>query len=135
MRMMKRIAATFLIAFAMIMAAMPVTKVPCQAKSKKAYWISGYGGEGDDEQKQIKAVYKGYKIRISGYGYKGKSKFKKLKPKTYKVSKKCKVYFGGVYKPISYKKMLKKYGRKGKLILYIDIKIKNGKVVLIDCAA
>ena len=108
--------------------------VPAQAKSKN-YWISGYGGGMDLKRRELKVSYKGNTVRISGYGRKashltGRGKTKKLKARTYKVSSKCKVGAGG-YRT-SYKSFLKEEGRKGRLEGFIDIRIKNNKIVYID---
>ena len=115
-----------------------------QCKSK-SFWIAGLGEINVTNKKEYKkriiVTYNGYRMTIKGYGWKAKtrdklidkeyewSKVVKFKKKTYKISPKCRVNGGGGSPDISYKKFLKKYGRKGRWDFFPEIKIRNGKVV------
>ncbi len=132
---MKNMLFYIIISLLMIFAMSGISAEPVHAKSTSNYRISGYGGGMGLKEKKLKVNYNGNQIKVSGYGRKyqnsgSHAKASKLKSRTYKVSSKCRVGAGGT--TISYKKFLKEEGRKGSLDCFIDLHIKNNKIVYID---
>ena len=131
---MKNMLFYMIITLLMIFAMSGISIEPVHAKSPSNYQISGYGGGMGLKEKKLKVSYNGNQIKVSGYGRKSQNsgshtKVSKLKAKTYKVSSKCRVGAGGT--SVSYKKFLKEEGRKGHLEMFIDLHIKNNKIVYI----
>ena len=131
---MKKTVMTSILSLAFLLVILGFVSIPAQAKSKD-FWVSGYGGGMELKKKQMKAVYNGNVLKISGYGrktspVKGYGKTKKLKARSKKNKKNCKVAVAGY--ETSYKTFLKEEGRKGRLEAFIDIHVKNNKIVYID---
>ena len=131
---MKKITKTLILSMILISAIAAIFSTPTYAKSKD-YTISGYAGGMAFKQKKLKVAYNGNVIKVSGYGKKTgpsikNARTRKLTPKSYKVDSSCKVGSGGYVQ--SYKHFLKEEGRKGRIYYFVDLKIKNNKVVYID---
>ena len=113
------------------------TLIPMPAFAQAVdYRFSGYGGGMGLKEKKMNVTYKGYKIRISGYGKENHNNMyhrtatKKIRPRTYTVSSKCLVGAGGHNE--SYKAFLKNKGKKGRLDTFIDVHVKNNKVIYLS---
>ena len=131
---MKKTLIAAMFAMTMIITLSGFASVPTQAKTDN-YTLSGYCGGMGLKKKIMKATYDGYKIKVSGYGTRTglrvqNPKGEKIKTKTYKISKKCKVGAGGCMR--TYKKFLKEEGRRGRLQGFVDIRLKNNQVTYID---
>ena len=103
---MKKTLLAAILTLAMMITLSALASVPTQAKTRD-YWVRGYCGGMGLKRKQMKAAYHGYKI-----------------------SRKCKVGAGGYER--TYKRFLADRGRTGQLEGFVDLHVKNNRVIYID---
>lgn len=106
------------------------------AKKSNTYWICGVTSEMETGIKTMKVSFNGYDLYVNGYISKANTltkafnkEKKKIKKKHFKITKSCKVDAG--MGPENIKIFLKR-NKKGKITGFVELKIKQGKVVKIQ---